>query len=144
MNRSREIKSKVEIKDGKMKIIRRMEFDQFVQSSPNGNYQLILKRLFNRRSLNENAFYWGPFLDAEKEALFDAGYNFPNKDYLHEWNKQTFSREKLVNELTGEIIDIVNPSSGMSTVEFETWLENIRITFRENYNVELPYPNENG
>jgi hypothetical protein len=137
----KEIKSKVIITDGKMKIVKRKEFDNFVKSQKNGNFQLILRKIYNKRSVNQNAFYWGPFLEAELSVLYDEGYHFPNKDYLHEWNKKNFSTEKLVNELNGEVIDIIIPTSGMSTIEFETLMENIRLTFRENYNCELPYPN---
>lgn len=142
MSKKREIISKAEIKDGRMKIIRRMDFDRFVKESPNGTYQLTLKRVYRKRSINENAFYWGPFLDQEISILYDEGYHFPNKDVLHEWNKDNFSRDKLVNEGTGKIINIIMPTSGMTTIQFEEFLDNIRLTFRENYNAELPYPNE--
>lgn len=137
----KEIKSKVVITDGKMKIVKRKEFDDFVKSQKNGNFQLTLKKIYRKRSVNQNAFYWGPFLDSELSALYDEGYHFPNKDYLHEWNKKNFSTEKLVNEMNGEVIDIIIPTSAMSTVQFENLMESIRLTFRENYNCELPYPN---
>jgi hypothetical protein len=138
----KEIKSKAIItNDHKLKIIKRKEFDDFIKTEAPGNYQLILKKIYNKRSIHQNAFYWGPFLDAELTALYDEGYHFQNKDYLHEWNKKNFSTEKLVNELTGEVIDIIIPTSSKSTVQFEIIIENIRLTFRENYNCELPYPN---
>src|SRR3972149_2116200 len=141
MTRPKEIKSKVVIKDGKMKIIRRKDFDEFVKNCQDGNYQIILKRIFRQRSINQNAFYFGPFLDAEMSSLYDEGYHLPNKDYLHEWNKKNFLVDKLVNETTGEIMDVVKPSSSLTTVEWEDFMESIRITFRENYMTELPYPN---
>ena len=142
MTKQKEIKSKAVIKDGKMKIIRRKDFDQFINLAPDGNYQLILKKIYNKRSISQNAFYWGPFLDAEMSALYDEGYHFPNKNYLHEWNKSNFLKEKLINEDSGEVIDIVKPSSGLTTIEWEEFMESIRLTFREMYTVELCYPNE--
>ena len=137
----KEIKSKVIITDGKMKIIRRKEFDDFVKSQKNGNFQLILKKIYRKRSISENAFYWGPLLDAEMSSFYDEGWHFDNKDILHEWNKKTFLIDKIVNEETGEVLDIIKPSSSLTTIEWEEFIEKIRQHFREFFNAELPYPN---
>jgi hypothetical protein len=139
----KEIKSKAIITNGILKIIRRKEWDSFIQSAKNGDYQLILKKLYRKRSVNENAFYWGPFLDEEMNAFYDAGWHFDNKDVLHEWNKNQFLTDKIVNEDTGEVMTIVLPSSGLETVPWELWIEKIRQHFREFFNAELPYPNDN-
>jgi hypothetical protein len=137
---TKEIKSKAVIKDGKMKIIRRQDFDQFVKLAPSGDYQLTLKKIYRKRSIHQNAFYWGVFLDMEMSVLYDEGWHFPNKDLLHEWNKSNFLKDKIVNEDTGEVFDVVKPSSGLTTTEWEEFMENIRLTFRDNYGCELPYP----
>lgn len=107
-----------------------------------GVYRITIEKLFRQRSINENAFYWGPFMDDEILVLRQAGWIFANKDELHEWNKKTFNQKEIINEQTGEIDTYAGSTRDLETFNFEDYLEKIRIKFREMFNAKLPYPNE--
>lgn len=96
------------------------------------------------RSLNQNDFYWGYFLQFEIDAFMEFWGEQYDKKQVHDWNKQNFFGETKVIERTGEIIRLPGSSADQSTIDFEIKLEDIRQWFRMNFEWEIPYPEQQG
>ena len=94
------------------------------------------------RSLAQNDFYWGYFLQYQIDCFAEYWGEKYDKKQVHDWNKQNFFGETKVIEKTGEIIRVPGSSSNQSTIEFEEKLEKIRQWFMLNFEWQIPLPNE--
>jgi hypothetical protein len=128
------------IKDGKKYYKDLAGAERSIKYLSDGEYIETIKKYYRQRTVNQNAFYWSAFLDAELIVLHNEGWHFRNKEHLHDWNKLTFNTESMVNKITGEIQAVIKSTSENNTVEMEDFMERIRQEMRESYNSELPYP----
>ena len=94
------------------------------------------------RSLPQNSFYWGYFLQFEIDCFAEFWGEIYDKKQIHDWNKQNFLGDTKVIESTGEIVRLPGSSTDLSTVDFELKLDGIRQWFRLNFEWEIPYPND--
>jgi predicted SPOUT superfamily RNA methylase MTH1 len=96
------------------------------------------------RSLPQNNFYWGYFLQFEIDCFLEFWGELYDKKQIHEWNKQNFLGDVRAIENTGEVVRMPGSSKELSTVEFEAKLDDIRQWFLLNFDFIIPYPNEQG
>ena len=94
------------------------------------------------RSLSQNDFYWGYFLQYEIDCFKEFWGETYDKKTMHEWNKQQFFGEEKVIEKTGEVIRVPGSSADQNTVSFEEKLDAAREWFYANFEYVIPYPNE--
>lgn len=94
------------------------------------------------RSLKQNDFYWGYFLQFEIDCFKEFWGDIYDKKQIHDWNKQNFLGDVRAIESTGEIVRLPGSSKELSTVEFEAKLDEIRQWFSLNFEWEIPYPQE--
>ena len=137
----KEIHSLCEIKEGILKIIKRREFDLCVKDSPDGKYFLTLTKIYKKRSLNQNAYYFGVVIPLVRDGLFDVGYKLSN-DQTHEYLIETFLRVEITNESTGEIKYINRSTTELKTIEFMEYIDNIISWALENLDINIPLPNQ--
>lgn len=99
-----------------------------------------LSKFVKRRSLQQNAYYWGVVLPMVWEMFQDAG-NDMNKDEVHEFlKKHVWGWTKTVT-LNGRTREITNSSARMSTMDWEVAMEKTRV-FALQFNIKIPLPNE--
>jgi len=111
------------------------------QAFDNGaNITVTVKSRSKPRSLQQNDFYWGYFLQFEIDCFKEFWGEVYDKKQIHDWNKQNFLGDTKVIESTGEIVRLPGSSAKLSTVEFEFKLDDIRQWFRMNFEWEIPYP----
>lgn len=103
---------------------------------------VIVKPRVKQRSLLQNDFYWGYFLQYEIDCFREFWGELYDKKQIHDWNKQNFLGDTKVIEATGEIVRLPGSSKTLSTVDFELKLEDIRQWFRMNFEWEIPYPEQ--
>jgi hypothetical protein len=103
---------------------------------------ITIKTRRKARSLPQNSFYWGYFLQFEIDAFLEFWGEKYDKMQIHEWNKQNFLGDVKVIEKTGEIVRLPGSSKELNTIEFEEKLEDIRQWFRMNFEWEIPYPEQ--
>ena len=96
------------------------------------------------RSLKQNDFYWGYFLQFEIDCFLEFWGELYDKKQMHDWNKSEFFGEVRAIESTGEVVRLPGSSKELSTIDFELKLDDIRQWFRLNFEFEIPYPNEQG
>ena len=107
-----------------------------------GRYSIKIDRA-NKRSLNQNNFYWGVVVPLVKEGLKDIGYNeIRTNEQAHETLKFLFLKKQIPNENTGEIIEILGSTAKLTTIEFNLLIEQVAQWCSEFLGFVLPMPNE--
>lgn len=107
-----------------------------------GRYVLSIKKQKRTRSLPQNAFYFGNFIESQIDCFKEFWGETYTKEQIHDWNKQKFWGDERVIESTGEIVRTPSTSTNKSTVEWEEKLETIREWFRINFEWEIGYPEQ--
>lgn len=104
--------------------------------------KITLAERKKQRSLNQNAFYWGVVIPAIITVLRGEGNMHADGDLAHEVALELPCPPTGVRrvEYREKIIEL-RSSSGLNTVDWEEYVEQIRVWCAEN-GVQLPYPNE--
>jgi hypothetical protein len=99
-------------------------------------YTIEIKEFRKDRSSLQNRYYWGVVI---KELCNHTGYN---ADEMHELLKAKFNPKELVFKKTGESIKIGGSTAELDTLDFENYLEQIRIFALSDLDVLIPLPNQ--
>lgn len=94
-----------------------------------------------KRSVPQNSFYWGNFIQGQIECFKERFGEVYRKEQLHEWNKINFWGDEQILD-SGEVIKIPCSSTKFSKLEWEEKLDNIRAWFMQNMDWTINYPNE--
>ncbi len=127
--------------EGILKIIKSREFDLCLKTSPKGKYFLHLEKIYRKRSLNQNAYYWAVVVPIVKDGLFDVGYKL-SLEQTHEYLKNEFLKQEITNEQTGEIKVINRSTTELKTVEFMEFIDSVIQWAAEYLSVKIPMPDE--
>jgi len=107
-----------------------------------GRYRIKIDRA-NQRSAAQNAFYWLLLTDYIQPGLYNLGYReIKTKDDAHVFCCNEFLKKQLVNELTGEVKEIVRSTTELTTTEWEAYREDLNQFAAEYLGVTLPEPNQ--
>lgn len=94
------------------------------------------------RSSPQNRYYFGCVLPLVKDGLIEIGYReISNNEQVHELMKFMFLKKNIVNEITGEVIETVGSTTGLSTIEFNEYIDRIAQFSAEMLGVVIPEPN---
>ena len=106
---------------------------------PDGNYELkIVKR--NRRSLLQNSYYWAAVVPLVHEGLRDMG-NDVSLQETHDFLKARFNYKEIVNQVTGEVLNVPLSTTELNKEQFGIYIERITQFAAEYLNVTIPAPN---
>lgn len=131
----------VRIKGGKLDLKQRNSFLSDIQKLKDGDYLLTIEKKRVKRSLSQNAYYWGCIIPIVKDGLNDVGYKM-TKEAVHEYLKGEFNVTEVINERTGEILKGVGSTSEMSTSQMMDYFAEISRWAAEYLNIQIPEPNE--
>lgn len=99
-------------------------------------YNIEIVEYRKNRSSNQNKYYFGVVI---AELCNHTGYN---SDEMHEILKKKFNPKDCVLKKTGEVITIGDSTADLNTLQFENYLEQIRIFALTELDVLIPLPNE--
>lgn len=94
------------------------------------------------RSLGQNAYFHGVVLPILFEGFRAAGFDDVDD---HETAKQAVKNlfaKKWISGTGGLGVEIIQPTSRMTTVEFQEFIDKVIKFGAEYLNVQIPYPNE--
>ena len=95
----------------------------------------------NTRSNKQNKFYYGVVIPLVKAMFVGAG-NVVSEEDVHEFLKNRVGKlSKLVTDPNGEVHSIPRSSADLDTIEFETWMTQIR-AWGADYGLEIPMPTQ--
>jgi len=126
----------------KLHVYRAKEMQEMILRNFTGmQVEITIQKKRKARSLLQSAYYWGVIIPIVQTGLFDAGYKV-GKEETHEYLKSMFLKVEIVNEQTGEILQSINSTSKLSTVEMMEYFREITTWAAEFLNVEIPEPGE--
>ncbi len=128
------------IKDGKLRVVHRKEFDRQL-ATMSGDVTIKIAKKRRLRSTPQNRYYWGALVPICIEILKEYGYPF-TPEQCHDFLKTNFNTETLTNETTGEALTIPLSTTDLTTVQFEEYMERIRVWAWEFASVAIPEPNQ--
>lgn len=97
--------------------------------------EIIIHQKRKHRSVQQNRYYW-----LIVTMLSDqTGYT---KEETHAILKSKFLRTEKVNENSGAIYEYVKSTAELSTTEYMDYLESVRQFAAEEFDIQLPEPNE--
>lgn len=105
---------------------------KYMQSLAPGIYELTIKKPKKQRSNEQNRYYWGVVVKILSE---EWGWL---SDDLHDALKWHFLRVPGENGLP----DRAGSTASLSTIEFEDYLEKVRVWAITEYEIYIPQPNE--
>jgi hypothetical protein len=130
----------VSIESGKITTM--APFVKMLWELKDGKYEIAIRSL-NKRSLNQNSYYWLIMTDYIQPGLYNAGWSsIKTKEAAHEFVAGMFLKVKLVNESTGEMTERVRSTTELNKTEFNVYLEEIWQWAAEYLGVAIPSPNQ--
>lgn len=96
-------------------------------------FQIVRHR--QKRSLNQNAFYWGVVVPLVAEAIGES-----DPESVHEAMKAKLNYYMVTAK--GRDIRVPMSTADLSTVDFEAYLERIRQWGARFFSLNIPLPNE--
>lgn len=131
----------IKLDNGSLKLINKAEMLKFALSLNCKEFTFTLEKKRNKRSNEQNKYYWGVVLPLVKQGLLDIGYQV-NIESTHDFIKSEFNYKEIVNKETGEVKKIPNSTTQLSKSEFAEVVERIKIFASEWLNIYIPDPNE--
>jgi len=130
------VKIYTSVKGGKLADL---QFSQALLAHEGKEIQIIVERKRKRRSLNQNSFMHGPFLESMQEMFTDFGNDY-EPEFVKDIFKKQFGvkREVTLPDGTKEMVEV--STAKYSTTECETAMERARRFYASFW--ALPYPNE--
>lgn len=123
--------------------IRNMEdFKNLFRVLKGGRKYLVSVKNVSKRSLRQNAYYWGVVVPMVRNGLYDAGFDdVLDNDDAHEVIKSTFLKKRKVSKKTGEMIEVVGSTADLTIPEFNDLIERVCRWAAEYLGVAIPSPN---
>lgn len=138
------LKYKGEVVNGKLELInRKVMIKDLAMYFNNQKISLTIEKWRKTRSQEQNRYYWGVMVEAVKLGLNDVGYKMTT-EATHELLKYKFLIKELVNEETGEILNTIGSTTGLSTSEFMEFVAEVQRWAAEYLNINIPNPGEQG
>lgn len=130
------------IKEGKLRINNRTDFDTAMLNIGELEVTLTLEKRSKKRSNPQNSYLWSVVYGCARKAFMDIGYVL-TLDEVHKTFQEKFLKTDIVHPDTGEIIaNKIKSTTELDTFEFNEYFEAIIRWCAEYLSVEIPYPNE--
>jgi hypothetical protein len=145
----RETKSYAELyPDGTLKVFRRAEYFQSLKvlfgdsKAKSIRVELIVKKLYKKRSNPQNAYYYGVVVNDFVTGLKETTGQEITPTEAHELLKSNCNAIEIPNETTGEILKVGRSTTTLSTVEMEEYLDRCRRFIFDWFNITVLLPGE--
>jgi hypothetical protein len=80
----------------------------YLAEAKNGTYRVEITRVRGKRSNDQNAWLWGCIYPSLRAGLNAQGWEFTDDEQVHEFCKQHFADNKVINRDTGEVVTLPN------------------------------------
>lgn len=117
-------------------------FIKYVSTLPDGEYILTLEKQKKKRSINQNRYYFGVVLPILLHHFRQIGFNnIQTHEQVHEILKFKFLKESIVND-DGTFLERIKSTTELSTSEFMDYVAEIQQWAAEQFDLDIPDPNE--
>lgn len=122
-------------------IYNRKQLLQDLQQFAGKKLEIIIRLKRNRRSIEQNRYWWGVVVPMVQAGLIELGYRI-DKEQTHEFLKDKFNKIELVNEQTGEIIKTTGSTTRLTTTEMMEIIAEVQQWAAEYLSINIPDPGE--
>jgi len=131
------------VKDGKLHIINRKEFDADLNGFEGSRVILSLKKYRKSRSNKQNNYYHGVVINCVRDGLVDMGFDrhLLSAENIHEMLKAKFLVNEVAND-NGEFISLTRSTTDLTTTDFMEFIDAIHRWAEEFLNITIPLPGE--
>lgn len=119
------------------------ELDRFWMEVPflnDGPIELIVQKVYNKRSNDQNGYYWGVVIDCYRRGFLDTWGEPCSIQEAHDSLKERYNFQEMVNPDTGEILKIIKDTRSLNTSEYSEYIENCRNFIHEWFGISVPDP----
>ena len=128
--------AKVNPETGEWEGLPRKKFRQEITRLFGGHsIEIVIHRKRKHRSVQQNRYYW-------LVASMLSDHTGFTKDEIHAILKSKFLRTEKVNQDSGAVYEYVKSTTELSTVEYEEYLDSVRQFAAEEFDLQIPMPNE--
>jgi len=113
-----------------------------LESYNNQTIDIEFKKRTNKRSINQNSYYWGVIIPIIQNCIKVEWGEVMGTESVHEFLKHNCNYRKVVNEDTGEVLKVVKSTTENSTVQQETFHDSCRALAKNFFNTVIPLPNQ--
>ena len=131
--------------DGIFKIHKRDQFMESLKVLCNGKYtkiELIVRKMYNKRSTQQNRYYWGYLIIEFCNGWYDMTGELISKEQAHEFLKGRFNFKEEINYKTGEILKMPLSTAELSTVKYSGYNDRCGEFIEEYFGRKILKPNE--
>lgn len=106
---------------------------------PDAAITLTVEKKRRKRSLNQNAYYFGVVCALCRNGINQFGEDFSIEE-THEFLKARFNVKELINTNTGEIITVPVSTTKLSTIDFMDYIAKIQRFAAQELCIVIPDP----
>lgn len=102
----------------------------------NGKRVLIEMRVTDKRTIDQNAYYWGVVLPYFARGLQESGHSV-GEYFVHEMCRQRFLKVAKIKS-GGETLVIAESTTKLSKKDFKDYIEKIKMWASSDYEIFIP------
>lgn len=122
------------------KIIEAEALKEFFRQMKDGRHMIIHKDC-RKRSLSQNAYYWGVVVPYIQKGLFDIGYDdVTDNETAHDVIKTLFLQKIIANKKDGDTIYLQGSTKKLNIPEFNEFIERVIKWASEFLGIVIPSP----
>lgn len=129
------------ITDGKMTRPAYLQIKEFIAKNEGKHIEINLKKARSKRSDQQNKYMWGVVIPYLQDGFKNIGYQL-SKDEVHQFIKSKFNLIEIVNEQTGDTVQVPLSTTQLTKTEFGEYLEKIFQFSAEFLGVVIPSAGE--
>jgi hypothetical protein len=127
-------------KKSNFRIHNRKDMETEIAALPDGRYTIEIKKYRKNKSQEQLGYYFSCVLPMFLSAAVEQGWELTTVEECDAWLKSMFAERDLINRNTAEIVKIPALKRNMSTVEFMTYVDQVRNYCSEYFGVFIPDP----
>lgn len=131
------------VQDGKL-VIERQTFQRDLKAFEGKQIELSICRLSKKRTSQQNRFMWGFLIQPITYRLQELGWDINGKiisrQDVHDMLCLKFLKESIVNHDSGEILETIRGTSGLTTTEMNSFWAQVQQWAAENIDLVLADP----
>lgn len=123
-------------------VVNRKDLARVIRDLADGKYLFKIERK-DKRTTQQNKYLHAIMLPVIRDALKDAGWNMIKTiDDAKDFVKVKFLKYDLVNEQTGEVVEMYRNTSDLTKLQFMELVQDVQIWLQDYLNIQLPMPGE--
>jgi len=138
----REVKTYGEKQGATLKVHYKERFENALKAMKDGRIEIIVRRLYRKRSTPQNAFYWCVIVEIARQCLTEATGESHTKEQAHEELKRNCNYKEVASRTTGEIMKVGSTTTQHTTVEAMEYYTRCRQWLFDWFEADCPDPGE--